>query len=387
MTLRIPARRGAAKRAIVAKSRGGPLNFQSLVAAIGEIDCALATQAGRAVNVSLTMRNWMIGCFIAEYELNGADRARYGERLLAVLAVRLARLHVSNSSRRQLYDYLRFYRTYPRIVRTLSAQFRSLLPPKTLARKVPTPSAQSSYAGAALLGSLSYSMFRLLVELDDDERRAFYEHECISGGWSVRELRRQIASLYFERSGLSTNRKKLAAMMRQKAERAAPRLDIRDPYVFEFLGLKPREVMGESHLEDRLLDRLHGFLMELGQGFCFEARQKRILIGESHGFVDLVFYHRILKCHVLIELKLKEFGHEAVSQLNTYVTWYRRNMMTRGDNPPVGILLCAKKDESLVEYACAGLDNKLFVSKYQLHLPKRDQLRREMERAMRIRES
>jgi hypothetical protein len=134
-------------------------------------------------------------------------------------------------------------------------------------------------------------------------------------------------------------------------------LAVRDPYIFEFLGLKPREVMSESHLEDQLLDHLQEFLLQLGHGFCFEARQQRILIGDTHGFVDLVFYHRILKCHVLIELKLEEFSHENIGQLNTYVSWYRSNVMAADDNAPIGILRCASKEHALVEYALAGIDN------------------------------
>jgi len=156
-------------------------------------------------------------------------------------------------------------------------------------------------------------------------------------------------------------------------------LTIRDPYVFEFLGLKPREVMGESHLEDQLLDKLHDFLLELGNGFCFEARQRRILIGDTLYFVDLVFYHRILKCHVLVELKVAEFTHESIGQLNTYVSWYRKNVVTDGDNPPIGILLCTQKDHALVEYALAGIDNELFVSKYLLELPKKEAMQRFIE--------
>ena len=167
------------------------------------------------------------------------------------------------------------------------------------------------------------------------------------------------------------------------ANQAEPKLDIRDPYIFEFLGIKPREVMRESDLEDALLDKLHDFLLELGHGFCFEARQKRILIGNTHGFVDMVFYHRILKCHVLVELKVESFTHENLGQLNTYVSWYRKNMMANGDNPPVGILLCTQKDHALVEYATAGMDNHLFVSKYQLELPKKEDIQRFLEEKMR----
>jgi hypothetical protein len=140
--------------------------------------------------------------------------------------------------------------------------------------------------------------------------------------------------------------------------------------------------MSESHLEDQLLDKLQDFLLELGNGFCFEARQKRILIGDTHNFIDLVFYHRILKCHVLVELKLASFNHENIGQLNTYVSWYRKNMMAEGDNPPVGILLCTDKDHALVEYALAGMDNDLFVSKYQLELPDKEQIQRFVEAEM-----
>jgi len=160
-------------------------------------------------------------------------------------------------------------------------------------------------------------------------------------------------------------------------------LAIRDPYVFEFLGLRSKEVMSESHLEDQLIDKLEAFLLELGHGFCFEARQKRILIGDEHFFVDLVFYHRILKCHVLVDLKLEKFSHENIGQLNTYVSWYRENMMIEGDNPPVGILLCTDKNHTLVEYALAGMDNNLFVSKYLLELPKKEEMQRFIEEQVR----
>jgi predicted nuclease of restriction endonuclease-like (RecB) superfamily len=222
-----------------------------------------------------------------------------------------------------------------------------------------------------------------LISVEDSLKRVFYEIECIKGNWSVRELKRQIASLYYERSGLSKNKEKLADRIRSGAEPAEPELAIRDPYIFEFLGLKSQEVMGESGLEDQLLDKLQEFLLEMGHGFCFEARQKRILIGDTHNFVDLVFYHRILKCHVLVELKVDKFTHEHIGQLNTYVSWYKKNEMTAGDSPPIGILLCTQKDHPLVEYALAGMDNQLFVSKYQLELPKKEEMERFLAKQMR----
>lgn len=361
------------------------LTFKNLVASIRQVHEQLATQAGKAVNISLTLRNWVIGRYIAEYQLHGADRAKYGDSLLAELSKKLCIHQVSNAGRRQLYNYLSFYRVYPQIVRTASAQSQRLLSaplPPSKGNKVRTLSAQLTVPPEKLLNALSYSQLELLVEINDPLKRAFYEIECIRGNWSVRELKRQMGSLYYERSGLSKDKKKLAALVQSKAEPAEPKLAVRDPYIFEFLGLKPSEVMSESGLEDQLLNKLQEFLLELGHGFCFEARQKRILIGDTHNFVDLVFYHRILKCHVLVELKLQEFGHENIGQLNTYVSWYRKNMMAEGDNPPVGILLCTKKDQALVEYARAGMDNQLFVSKYQLELPKKEDMQRFIEEQM-----
>ena len=223
-------------------------DFKQLVDAIRQTNAELAAHAGRAVNISLTLRNWLIGCHIAEYDLNGADRAKYGDKVLSELATRLD--DISNCNRRQLYDYLRFYRTYPQIVETLSAQFEHLLPFSVSApsEKVPAVSAQLQLSGEQLISRLSYSQFKLLVELDNQEKRAFYEVECIRGNWSVRELKRQINSLYYERSGLSRNRHKLSELANRQADRQAPHIEIRDPYLFEFLGLKSPERSWESHI-------------------------------------------------------------------------------------------------------------------------------------------
>uniref|UniRef100_UPI00286A364B PDDEXK nuclease domain-containing protein n=1 Tax=Roseateles sp. TaxID=1971397 RepID=UPI00286A364B len=204
---------------------------------------------------------------------------------------------------------------------------------------------------------------------DDPMQRVFYEAQTLRGNWSVRELKRQIATQYYQRTGLSTDKKALSSLAHAKAEQTAPQHIIRDPYVFEFLGLKPQEVMSEGHLEDALLDKLQAFLLELGHGFCFEARQQRLLIGGEHFFVDLVFYHRVLKCHVLIELKSDAFKHENLGQLNAYVSYYKQHHMTEGDQPPIGILLCTRKNTELVQYALADMSNQVFVSRYQVQLP------------------
>jgi predicted nuclease of restriction endonuclease-like (RecB) superfamily len=366
------------------------LTMDSLVEAISQTHRHFSIQAGKAVNVALTMRNWMIGAYLREFEQHGQDRARYGEQLMNMVAARLSATDIGSISARTLRLYRQLYLTYPQIWQSSIAN--SEIHPswiwQSAIAKLPTPIVEPltpqslSISGRQILESLSFTHLAELLQIDDAEKRAFYETECISGTWSVRELKRQVASLYYERSALSTDKAKLSAQTHAAAVPSAPTFPIRDPYIFEFLGLKPMEVMGESHLEDQLLDHLQTFLLELGHGFCFEARQKRILIGETHGFVDLVFYHRVLKCHVLVELKLQAFSHEAAGQLNTYVTWYARHMMSEGDNPPVGILLCSQKDHTLAEYALAGMDNQLFVSRYQLELPSKEILQRFLEQQL-----
>lgn len=360
------------------------LNFMQLVDLIRKVHDNLSAQASRAVNASLTLRNWLIGFYVEEYERQGVDRTEYGDKLMDRLAESLTMYGVSRCERRELYRYRQLYLVYPQIVESLSPQSEPFLAASVFAvisepvvsTCIVEMSPQFRIDGRTLISRLSFSHIIELVNLDRAEKRTFYEIECIQGNWSVRELKRQIHSLYYERCGLSFDKRKLSELTRQTAEKALPQLTVRDPYVFEFLGLTPREVMSESHLEEQLVGKIEEFLLELGHGFCFEARQKRILIGDELYFIDLVFYHRILKCHVLVELKLTEFSHENIGQLNTYVSWYRKNMMQEGDNPPVGILLCTHKKHSLVEYALAGMDNQLFVSKYQLKLPKREEIER-----------
>lgn len=366
------------------------LSFDRLVGAIGQVHVEMAAQAGRAVNMSLTLRNWLVGAYIVEYEQQGADRAQYGEALFERLSQALQAAGVVRYHPRELRRCRAFYVAYPEIRGALSPEMGWLPdsadgmrplsnPPKDAAEDIRgSLPPELSVPPKRLVQSLSFSHFAELIAVEDALKRRFYEIECLRGNWSVRELKRQITSLYYERSGLSTNKKKLAVHVQGKAEQSAA-LNVRDPYVFEFLGLKPKEVMYETDVEDAILDNLQEFLLELGHGFCFEARQKRILIGDGHYFIDLVFYHRILKCHVLVELKLAEFSHENIGQLNTYVSWYRKNMMTEGDNPPVGILLCTQKDHALVEYALAGIDNGIFVSKYLLELPKKEEMQRFIE--------
>lgn len=367
-------------------------DFESLVAVIVHIHQHAQTFATKAVNIGLTLRNWLIGRQIELYERKGVDRATYGDKLMDTLAKRLVQQGWARCERRELYRFRQFYLTYPEIVESLTPQ--SLLLPElspllalvptfpVQIRETVTPESQIVesatpqliLAHPELIFRLSFTHLAELVQIPDDAQRRFYEIECIRGNWSVRELRRQIDSLYYQRSGLSKNKAKLSVTTHARAEALQPAQIIRDPYIFEFLGLRSRDVMGETDLEDALLDRLQDFLLEMGHGFCFEARQKRILIGDEHFFVDLVFYHRVLKCHVLVELKTAAFSHEHLGQLNTYVAYYKKHEMTPGDQPPVGILLCSRKNEALVEFALGDLPNKLFVSRYAVEMPKKAEM-------------
>lgn len=356
------------------------MDFDKLVQVIADTHDNLHAQAVKALNLTLTIRNWVIGGYIAEYELHGTDRSIYGEMLFDRLSNELTKNGLINCNKRQLYRYTRFFKIYPEFVVTVSPHFPEIVSLSDgLGGKVGTLSPQSFPSPDYLIRHLSYSHFEFLIALNDPLKRRFYELECIKGNWSVRELKRQIGSLYFERSALSRDKQALSIHTQSHTEPQSTNLIIRDPYIFEFLGLKSEDVMYESDLEEALLKKMEAFLLELGYGFCFEARQKRILIGEEYYFVDLVFYHRVLKCHVLIELKVGGFSHECLGQLNTYLNWYKVHKMTDGDNPPVGLLLCTEKNQALVEYACAGMDNQVFVSKYMVCLPGTEEIREFVE--------
>ena len=350
-------------------------DFDSLVTSIVHLHQQTQDYAAKAVNVALTLRNWLIGYRIVEFEQQGNDRAAYGQRLLPALAERLSAAGLKRVDVRELRRFRLLYEVYPQIRDSVTPELLASLGAEVLQqplKALPVPKRES--VTPQLLQRLSFTHLNELIQLPDSTQRCFYEIECIRGNWSVRELRRQIASLYYERSGLSKDKAKLSTMAHAAAETLQPAHIIRDPYVFEFLGLRSRDVMAESDLEDALLDRLQDFLLELGHGICFEARQKRILIGDEYFFIDLVFYHRVLKCHILVELKTDAFQHEHLGQLNTYVAYYKKHQMTSGDQPPIGILLCTRKNDALVEFALGDLSNKVFVSRYAVELPKKEEM-------------
>ena len=369
------------------------MNFESLVGHINQVQDVLQAQAAHAVNLSLTARNWLVGYYIVEYEQHGEDRAKYGDKLLKSLAQRLNRRGLGE---RRLYEYRLTYQVYPQlggvvaeyVVKNGQDEILRLTTAKSEDSTVLIEKLRSSTAISAvpqeawqtpaksLFYKLSATHLIYLSNFNDELKRAFYEQETIRGCWTVTELDRQVSSQYYERMGLSKDKKALQKLAMKNAQQLAPRDILHNPVTLEFLGLESQEVYTETKLESYILNHLQAFLLEMGRGFCFEARQKRILVDQDYFKADLIFYHRILKCHVIIDLKIDRFRHEYASQLNLYMNYYKHEVMQEGDNPPIGLLLCTDYGETTVQYATEGLSQNLFVSKYRLQLPSEDEIRK-----------
>ena len=346
-------------------------SFNDLASIVQTTHDAAQSYAVKAINRMQTMRNWLIGYYIVEFEQHGKDRAEYGTQLLKKLEERVDRKGLTTT----LFKWARkFYRLYPQMMENLPipicATVMHQLQPIENKEKAIGASMMHQFVtpGKTIISHLSFTHLREIMALDDPLARYFYEQECIKCTWSVRELRRQISTNLYVRAGISANPEKLLSLPSFQGHDSAE-LQIRQPFTFEFLGLKAQEVVDEHDLEDALISHLQEFILELGKGFCLEARQKRIIIDDEYYYPDLVFYNRILHCGVIIELKNEEFSYENFGQLNAYVSHYRENEMQPGDNPPIGILLCTRKGKKMVEYALAGMDNNLFVSTYMLQLP------------------
>ena len=375
------------------------MDFPQLTSNILVTHNVLQSNAMRAINQNITARNWLVGFWIVEFEQNGEDRAKYGDRLLSELA---KSVDIKGLGATMLSQCRKFYLVYPQIGKEIdlflrrpqNQQIFQTLTEKlqisenhndiifqTLSEKSQAELMFITQNGERLIprvgtekifSNLSFSHIIEILSIDDPLKRSFYEIETIKGCWSVRELRRQIDTLCYERAGISKNPEKLMTLLNEKAEVSMPSTIVKSPYVFDFLGLKSADVVEESDLETLLISHIQEFILELGEGFCFEGRQKRILIDDEYFFVDLVFYHRILKCHVLVELKTRKFNYADMAQLNMYVAYYRDKMMTEGDNAPIGILLCTDATSEMVKFATAGMDENLFVSKYLLQLPAKE---------------
>lgn len=298
----------------------------------------------QTVNTTLVETYWNIGRYIVEFEQEGNYRAKYGTSLLSSLS-RLLRMKLGKGySRPNLNNMRKFYLLYP-ICQTLSDK-------------------------------LSWSHICELITIEDDLERSFYEKECIASHWNVRSLRRQMDSALYLRLAASKDKQGVLQLAQKGIVVQQPEDIIKDTYTLEFLGLPEKKRYSERELEQKLIDNLQIFLLELGKGFAFIGRQFPLTINNNHYYIDLVFYHRILKCFVLIDLKKNAVKHKDIGQMNMYMGYFAKEENSFDDNPPIGIILSRTKDELMVEYATYGMDSQLFVSKYELYLPNRDELKR-----------
>lgn len=326
-------------------------DYQSLLEQISQ-----RYEQGRAniasyVNTEIVHTYWKIGQYIVEFEQGGSAKAEYGKGLLARLSKDLSLAHGKGFSLSNVKRMRQFYNVFP--------------------------------IGATLSHQLNWSMIVELLKIDNPLERSFYEKQSVLENWNVRELKRQKSSSLFLRLAASKDKAGILKLAKQGQILEKPADLIREPYILEFLKIPEPYHLSETDLESRLIDHLQTFLLELGKGFAFIGRQYRITLGNRNHYVDLVFYHRILKCFVLIDLKKEEAGYEGVGQMNMYLGYIESEENTTGDNPPIGIVLAKEKDDVLVQYAMHNISSKLFVSKYQLYLPDREELRSEIEKQLR----
>lgn len=361
------------------------MNFKDLGINIKKAHDILQIQAGKAVNSFLTARNWIIGFYIIEYQQNGKDRANYGDNLISVLA---KAIDIKGLSSTNLKLSRQFYTTYPQLNQVvsdfLSNQQLELPINITISQSV-TDQLEIKKSQSAtdelriepivFLNNISFTHIAELIKIEEPLKRLFYEIQIIKNNLSVKELKRQKETLLFERTGLSTDKEKLLKITKGQITDLKAEDIIKDPYFFEFLGLKHTDVYTETKLEQALLNHLQEFLLELGKGFCFVGRQYKFRIDEEYYKADLVFYHRFLKCHVILELKNRAFKHSDSSQMQLYLNYFKENEMVEGENPPIGILLCTEKKETLVRYTTTGIDNTIFVSKYKVGLPSEQEIK------------
>lgn len=374
--------------------------IQNLVTVISEIQTYFRQQAQKQVNIGLTLRNWFFGFYIVEYEQKGKDRAVYGENLYKEIAGRCK--HIKGVSERNIYLFAKFYKMYPEIQQSVTVKLylddfeQNTILQSATAKLIATQNqtknneivilqseTAKSIAGIdKMLNHLSFTHIVELIKQDNETIRSFYQWQSIVNSWSVRELQRAVNSMLYERTGLSFDKEKVIANQKKLQPILAEDF-FKNPYVLEFLELKQENDYTESELEQAIINHLQSFLIELGKGFCFEARQKRITFDNTHYHIDLVFYHRILKCNILIDLKLGEFTHADSGQMNVYLNYYSENEKQESDNPPIGLILCAGKNENLVKYATGNLPQQVFVSKYLIDLPNENDLKKIIEEEQR----
>jgi len=323
-------------------------NVDSVYQRIRDVLAEARGQAYRAVNFAMVRAYWNIGRIIVEEEQKGRERAEYGEHLIAGLAQRLSAEFNKGFDKSNLWNMRSFFLTFPKI--------------------------------DAVRQELAWTHYRLLLRVDKAEIREFYMNEAINSNWSTRELERQMSSLLFERLTLSKDREGLLRLSRKGQILQGPEDLVKDPYVLEFLGLENHEKLAESEIEQALIDHLRHFLLELGRGFSFVARQQRITLGGDHFYIDLVFYNRLTKSFVLIDLKVGKLSHQDIGQMQMYVNYYERTQMVEGENPPIGIILCAQRNHAVVRFTLPENQKQIFVSKYIPYIPTEEELRAEIMR-------
>ncbi len=349
----------------------------------------------RSVNTTQVISNWLIGCEIVEEQQVGEKRAGYGAELLKELSQKLKSDFGNGYSVDNLELFRRFYLEYPQLI---SDALPRKLPKNQISEAVRRKSlelmikqdgfsllSKKGWQLGHLSSNLSWTHYRALLKVDHPQARSFYEIEAIKNNWSARELERQINSLLYERLAKSKDKKGLMKLATQGQQIQKPEDLFKDPVVIEFLGLPESHKLVESDLEQALINNLQSFLLEMGKGFAFISRQERLTLDGDHFYADLVFYHTILKCYVLIDLKIGKLTHADLGQLQLYVNYFDRERRTPGDNPTLGLILCTDKNEAMVKYLLgAEQEKKIFTSRYKLHLPTEAELKTELKREVRM---
>ena len=324
-----------------------PALYQDIYSEIKDALLLSRNQAYSAVNFAMVQAYWQIGRIIVEHEQNGSLRAEYGKAVLQSLAERLTEEFGKGFTVTNLKYMRQFYLTFPN--------------------------------GHALRGELTWTHYRALLRVENEAARNWYVEECIRAGWSSRQLERQISTLYYDRLLASRDKAPVIAEAGELIQPLAAENFIKDPYVLDFLDLKNYPALRETDLEQALIDKLQEFLLELGRGFCFVARQKLMRYEDEDFYLDLVFYHSILKCHVLIDLKIGKLTHGDVGQMDSYIRMFDALYKSDDDNPTIGIILCSQKNEAIVKYSVLNDEKQIFASKYRLTLPSAEELQREIE--------
>ncbi len=374
------------------------VGFDGLVGLFEQTQTAMQNQAARSVDIALVVRNWLFGWYIVEFENGGAERAElYGKALIKQLSLSLTPKLGKGFSKRSLEQFRRFYIGYKKIAQTLSAQsineFKEIQQTLSIASLplsiLETPDRKSElqsflpeniWQTLSAKFSLSWSHYVVLLTIDSEDERRFYELEAIENAWGIRELKRQINSSLYERLALSRDKAGVKELAQKGQLVAKPSDVLKSPYVLEFLGLQERSEYSEHDLETAIIDKIEHFLLELGKGFLFEARQKRFTFDDDHFYVDLVFYNRLLRCYVIIDLKRERLNHQDLGQMQMYVNYFDRYMKLEDEKPTVGILLCHSKDDRLVELTLPK-DANIHTSAYQLYLPDKEALKKQLEEA------